>query len=173
MSSLNPNKIFVFGLDNAGKTTLTHFIRTGAKLDEPLPTKAFDITDFIIKDLDFRLWDAPGQLTYRKTWGKGLDSANFMLFILDTGDRSRWHEAKKELDKVLNDLETKQVPLIFCFHKMDIQASIDNYELAVDFFKIHLISERNVYSYFTSYDDLSTLEKLKGRLVELVEKGRW
>ena len=48
------------------------------------------------------------------------------MFVLDLTDPDRFAEAKSEFDKVLNDLETRNLPLIFCFHKTDLEGAEAN-----------------------------------------------
>ncbi len=56
-------KIFLFGLDFAGKTTLVSFIKGNSNLDT-IPMRAFHIAELILEDLNTIIWDAPGQIAY-------------------------------------------------------------------------------------------------------------
>ena len=167
------NKVFLFGLDNAGKTTLSEFIREEKVLDDPEPTKSFNINSMIIKDLDFIIWDAPGQTKYRGKWGKGVLDTRILTFVLDTSDKERFEEAKRELDKVLSDSNTRGAPLIVCFHKMDLEEAKENFKEARGALKLPLIDERDVHWLKTSVKTGEGIEKLKDTLVEVVEKTRW
>jgi small GTP-binding protein len=170
---MSKNKIFMFGLDFAGKSTLSEYIRKEEVLDDPKPTKTFNIEGMILQDLEFILWDAPGQLEYRKRWNKGILDTNILMFVLDTADKERFDEAKRELDRVINDLETRGAPLIVCFHKMDLEEAQSNFEEAKDTLQISHIDEREGYWFKTSVKTGKGIEPLKDKLVELVEKARW
>ncbi len=170
-------KIFLFGIDCAGKTSLSQAMRTGKANPDNQPTKAFNITDMIMKDFDkdteFKIWDAPGQQSFRKTWGRGMDSANMMVFVLDTADNKRYDEAKKVLLQVTNDLETRNVPLLLLFHKVDLPESQANLTVAKGVFNASLFSERKVYFLETSVKDEKTVEEVKKTIGKIVQEARW
>ncbi|MGV9171578.1 MAG: ADP-ribosylation factor-like protein [Promethearchaeia archaeon] len=167
------NKIFMFGLDNAGKTTLSEYIRKEKVLDDPQPTKSFNIGGMILESLDYVIWDAPGQLKYRQKWSKGILDTNILVFVLDTADKERFDEAKEVLYRVLNDLDTRGVQLIVCFHKMDLEAAQENFKMAKDTLQLSKIDEREGYWFKTSVKTGEGIEELKEKLVEVVEKSRW
>lgn len=167
------HKVFIFGLDNAGKTTLTQFIKDDTEIQKTSPTLSFGIDNLIIKDIDFVFWDAPGQQNLRSRWGRGLLDAKILVFILDTSDTERFEEAKEELNKILDNIDARGIALIFCFHKMDLQESKDNYTKARDLFKLQRVGEREVYRYQTSVHEENGVKEVKDKLVEIIEKERW
>jgi small GTP-binding protein len=112
-------KVLIFGIDNAGKTALNTMMRVGTPPKVTRPTLSFDINSMIVKDLRFELWDAPGQVNLRKKWERGLLGSQILFFVLDVADKQRFEESKKELDKVLNNPDVADAPLIVCYHKMD------------------------------------------------------
>lgn len=167
------HKIVVLGLDNSGKTTLTKFIKDDTAVESTTPTLSFNIDNLIIKDIEFVFWDSPGQVNYRNKWKRGVLDAKIILFLLDTSDSERFEEAKKELDGILTDLNTRGIPLIFCFHKMDLQEAKDNYVKARELFKLQRVGEREVQRYQTSVHETDGVKKVKDKLVEIIEKERW
>ena len=46
-------KLFLFGLDNAGKTTLLKYMKDKEVIENAQPTRGFDVINIIIDDLDF------------------------------------------------------------------------------------------------------------------------
>src|SRR5271157_872605 len=170
-------KIFLFGLDNAGKTSLSQAIRTGKATEDNKPTKAFDIKELILRDFDknieIKIWDAPGQVPFRKTWGRGMEKANILMFVVDTADANRFPEAKRELDKVIQDMDTRSVPLVCLFHKMDLEDAQANLEDARAFLKLPLITERDVYPLETSVNDPDSIDKIKTTIGDIITKARW
>jgi ADP-ribosylation factor protein 6 len=170
-------KIFLFGIDNAGKTSLSQALRTGKANPDNQPTKAFDVTDMILKDfekkVDFKIWDAPGQTSFRKIWGRGMDSANIMVFVLDTADKNRFQEAKQVLLQGINDLETRNVPLMFLFHKMDLAAAKENLKTAEAVFRPALMSDRKTYLLQTSVNLPESVEQVKKTIGQIVQESRW
>ncbi len=167
------HKCFIFGLDNAGKTTLAHFIKEEEVKEDTSPTLTFNIDQLVIKDIEFIFWDAPGQVHYRKRWVRGVLDAKILIFILDTSDSSRFKEAKNELDVVLDNLDTRGIPLIVCFHKIDLEISQQNYEKAYQILLLSPIEEREVHYIKTSVYKSDGVEELKNLLVRLIEKERW
>ena len=161
------NKIFLFGLDFAGKTTLLSFLK-GTPNPNPSPTKAFNVVQMIVNDSEFHIWDAPGQINYRSTWKENLRKSNILLFILDTSDLARFREAKDEFDKIINDSQLRGVPLIFCFHKMDIKTSDDNLKRAQDIFNLHNMKDRSVFPLATTIKSTKSINILKDIIVKLV-----
>jgi small GTP-binding protein len=171
-STMLPIKVFLFGIDNAGKTALAKAMKNEKVIDTE-PTINFDITKLVIKNLKFVVWDAPGQVKFRVAWKEGIDKAQVLLFLVDTTDETRFEEAKQELDKVLNAYETARVPLIFCFHKMDLPDAIANHDKAREIFKVPLIRNRKVFTFDTSIEQQETITAVKNQLADIIEKARW
>ena len=170
-------KIFLFGLDSSGKTALSQAIRTGKFAENQFPTTAFDIQALFLKhfqdSVEFRVWDAPGQTDYRNLWGEGYKAANLMIFVLDTAAKERYPEAKQVLERVLKDVETRAVPLIFLFHKMDMDAAKKNLNDAVKFFKGSMLTgDREAFKLKTSVKQQPTIEEIKNTIAKIVEKTR-
>ena len=165
-------KVFLFGINNAGKTAFSKTMKN-EKVIETEPTIVFDITKWVIKNLEFAVWDAPGQVKFRAAWREGLDKAQVLLFVLDTTDKVRFEEAKRELDTVLNLYETARIPLIICFHKMDLPEAKANHDRAREILKVPLIRNRKVYPFDTSIKIPATLNAVKDKLAEIIQKARW
>ncbi len=166
-------KVFIFGLDNAGKTALTAYVKEEKVLDDPKPTVKFNIEQMIIDDLNFVLWDAPGQLKYRERWSRGIEGSNALVFVLDTSDSDRFEEAKRVLDKILDDFAVRTLPVLFCFHKMDLDAAKQNLNKAREVMKLPLITDHKVEPVKTSIKTGEGIEELKNKLVDAVENVRW
>nr|MDO8115483.1 ADP-ribosylation factor-like protein [Candidatus Sigynarchaeota archaeon] len=160
-------KIFLFGIDNAGKTALSMTIKN-EKVVNLAPTTAFNISKWVIKALEFAVWDAPGQIKYREEWIDGLDQAQVLMFVLDTTDAARFDESKRELDRILNDQQAARVPLVFCFHKMDLPEAKANHAKAQEVFKLSEIRNRKVYSFDTSIKNPESLNPVKDALVFII-----
>ena len=162
------HKLFIFGLDKAGKTALKTLIRVGAPPKATRPTLSFDISNMIVKDLKFTVWDAPGQKLLRKDWKKGFTNASIMMFVMDISETSRFEEAKKEFDSVVNNEETKGVPLIICYHKMDIDGAKLNLEKAKETLDLNTIKGRSISSFETSIFYPKVAEEIKDKLAIII-----
>lgn len=165
-------KIFLFGIDRAGKTTLSRTIKEEKDV-KTRPTLSFDISKWIIKDLEFAVWDAPGQKRFRDVWSKGFDKAQVLLFVLDTADPERFEEAKTEFYTVINNPDTQGVPLIFCFHKIDLPHAKENVAKARELFKLPLITNRQVFPFESTVNSTLGIDPIKDKLVELIQSARW
>ncbi len=160
-------KIFLFGLDNAGKSTLLKFMREGTIDDNLRPTREFNMMEIFINDISYIIWDAPGQKSYRERWQKRLNDTTTLLFILDVSDKERFNEAKEILDNLLSEEDVKGVPLIICFHKHDLKESQDNMKDAGSSLSIESIKNREVYWIKTSVFNEDEVEDLKVMLFQL------
>ena len=166
------HKIFLFGLDNAGKTALMKCVKDESNI-QTKPTLSFNIDNSIIKDIEFQVWDAPGQIHFRTMWNKGLTKSKILLFVLDTAAKERFNEAIKELNKILDDYETRGIPLVFCFHKIDLEIAQNNIEEAHKLLDLSSIEEREVHKLITSIKESEGIDKLKNKLVEIIKEERW
>jgi small GTP-binding protein len=156
-------KVFLFGLDNAGKTSLLKYLKEEKVDENQSPTREFDVIKLVIEKQNFFIWDAPGQVKYREKWERGVLDSDLLLFVVDTADNERFDEVKMELDIILNKLETKGVPLIVCFHKIDLENAKENLKDASKVMKLRDLKERTVNWLKTSViseEGIEDLEKM-------------
>jgi ADP-ribosylation factor-like protein 8 len=167
---MEQNTIFTFGLDRAGKTVMLNYFVTGAVIKTFRPTLAINYSKLMMADLTMRFADAPGQKACRKLWNSGLKGTQLLIFVLDTSDHLRFEEAKSELLKVLNNPETKEVPLLFLYNKMDLQEAKDNLEFAKSFFQIEELKNKVVHYFNTSIEDKNSLNIVKDTIYNFIKK---
>ena len=146
-------KIFIFGLDRAGKTFLTNYLFARIVEKSYNPTLGFNIQNFELADFGIQIWDAPGQKGFRKLWSRGYRDADMLVYVVDTADPDRYEESREEFDNVISNMTNKKLPLIFCFHKMDLPESKANIEKARKAF-VSSILNRNYIIIETYYDRL-------------------
>jgi len=160
-------KLFIYGLDFSGKTSIVETIKHEKPVTETRPTLRVMISNTLIKNMAFYIWDVPGQTGLRSKWVKALEESRVLLFVLDTADQERYIEAKKEFFSILNNPESKKVPVIFCFHKMDLQEAKNNLKAAQAAFDLDYIKDRQVFPLETSINALDTVEELKEKMVSI------
>lgn len=160
-------KAFLYGIDNAGKTAISETIKRETTFNNTRPTVRVMISQTLIKNLNFFIWDLPGQTGLRDKWIKALEKSELLLFILDTADNERFTEAKKEFYSILSNPESKGIPLVFCFHKMDLQDARNNLSEAQTEFGLENIKDRQINILETSINKLSTIEELKDKMVSI------
>ena len=118
-------KVFVYGLDFAGKSSLMRLLATGRfDHDYFVPTTKFRITLVELNKSKLVFWDMPGQQVFRRDWLRGAQASNILLFILDSADTKRFDEAKIEFWRMVNLYELQNLPIIFLVNKTDLLAII-------------------------------------------------
>jgi small GTP-binding protein len=144
-------KFYVFGLDQSGKSVFVRYLSTGELKEILPPTLAFAITDLQIKKLRIVIWDAPGQKIFRNMWLRQVNRSDLIFFVIDASDQKRFPEAKEELDKIITKFRGEQAaPLVLCFHKCDLPASVQNMKEVKEIFNLDYIDNREVYKFETS-----------------------
>ena len=115
-------KIFLFGIEEVGKTSLVRRLKTGLFNENYFtPTRRFNI-DYLQEDDRGLLawWDMPGQRIFRKKWLIGMQDSNLIVFMIDISDQIRFEESKKELYSIINRYELARVPLLVLGNKVDL-----------------------------------------------------
>jgi len=158
-------KVFLYGLDNAGKTALSETLKRDITFTNTKPTLSIIMSKMLIKNIAFFIWDAPGQISLRDTWERGAKGSKLLMFVLDTADNQRFEEAKREFYSILNDTELNRISLIFCFHKMDLVSAQEHLIEAQNKFDLNSMKERKVILVETSIKLMDSIEKLKEKMV--------
>ncbi|MFX1394205.1 MAG: ADP-ribosylation factor-like protein, partial [Promethearchaeota archaeon] len=115
-------KVFLFGIDDAGKSSLVRKIKTGKFNDNYfLPTKKFNI-EYYQEDNRGLLafWDMPGQRSFRNKWLLGLQDSNIIIFMIDVANQIRFEESKKEFWKIINRYDLFEIPILILVNKIDL-----------------------------------------------------
>lgn len=166
-------KLFLFGIDEAGKTALERTIKTGSPQAETKPTLAFNIDNLVIKDLQFQVFDMPGQKMLRSRWKRGFMNARILMFVVDVADPARFEEAHGVFTETMETFETGNLPLVFCFHKMDKPEATEHLAEARALFKVPRITDREVRVVQSSIHHEDSIQEIKDALVDLMMNTRW
>jgi len=121
-------KIVFLGLDNAGKTTLLHVLKS-AHLKQPIPTFHPTMEELVIGKIKFNAYDLGGHVQARRIWQDYFPIIDAITFIVDTADRERIPEAKKELDNILANPDLAKLPVLILGNKIDIPTAMSEDEL--------------------------------------------
>ncbi|MCP4760708.1 MAG: GTP-binding protein [archaeon] len=154
-------KVFIYGIDNAGKSSLMRYLKTG-KYDHNYfaPTKKFVVHKIPLQKEKIKLicWEMPGQKSFRRVWLRGVQASNLVVYMLDAADKERYAEAKRAFWSIMTRYEVKKVPVLFIANKIDI---VDNgHELAEieSYFSLPELKERE---WTTKFMSLVTQEGIK------------
>ena len=123
-------KILLLGLDNAGKTTVLYKFKLN-ELVTTIPTIGFNVeTVQPSKNISFTVWDVGGQDKIRVLWKHYFCGSDGLIFVVDANDRTRFAEAKKELDWILESDEMAGVPVVVLANKQDLPQAASSSEVA-------------------------------------------
>ena len=157
------HKIFLFGLDRAGKTVITNYL-TNKVVDKTFnPTLAPNQQLLVLKKLQSRIWDMPGQQKFRNMWVNYITGSELLVCVVDTADTSRYMEIKKELDEVVAKVHEKLnpiPPLLILYHKMDLPESQANLKKIQTLFDIKRLYRGEILQLETSIKHTESLEKI-------------
>ncbi|MFX0048583.1 MAG: ADP-ribosylation factor-like protein, partial [Candidatus Hermodarchaeota archaeon] len=153
-------KVFLFGIDDVGKTSFTRRLKTGQYKDNFFtPNKKFNIEYIQREDSLLSIWDSPGQSSFRERWLLGLQDSNIIIYMIDVANQLRFEESKSEFWKIINQNEVKDVPLLILGNKIDLinHSNHQNYEILertkkeiIQFFEFDKLENSNWEFIFTS-----------------------
>merc|ERR1712118_595879 len=116
-------RIFMVGLDAAGKTTILYKLKLG-EVVTTIPTIGFNVETVEYKNINFTVWDVGGQDKIRKLWRHYYQNTQGLIFIIDSSDRDRIDDAREELTKMLNEDEMREAVLLVFANKQDLPNSM-------------------------------------------------
>ena len=126
-----PSQILMVGLDAAGKTTVLYKLKMNETI-ATIPTIGFNVeTVKPVKNVSFTVWDVGGQDKIRPLWRHYFSGAQGLIYVVDSSDRSRFDEAKNELDWILDSDEMVGVPLVILANKQDLPRAATPSDLAM------------------------------------------
>jgi small GTP-binding protein len=162
------NKIFIFGLDRAGKTVMTNYFCTGVVEEKQRPTLNFSPKTLVLKKLRSTLWDAPGQSKFRSMWLKNVARSKALVYVVDMSAQERYDESYKELNDFLGKIPSTEAPLILLLNKMDVDGAKQQIETVKSLFSISEIFPNPIHIRETTIRDTTTLDEVKGLLEEIL-----
>jgi len=118
-------KVVLLGLDNAGKTTLLYRLKNN-RLISPEPTERVNEETIEIGNCSLTAIDIGGHLLARKLWEQYYMSVQCIVFVVDSSDKSRFEEARVELNvRKLVLFFLKQCSIVIAFANSTI---VENFE---------------------------------------------
>ncbi|KAJ7425625.1 ADP-ribosylation factor-like protein 14 [Willisornis vidua] len=137
--------IVMLGLDFAGKSTLLYQLRY-KDVFLTVPTIGFNV-DMIEMERDFTLtfWDVGGQEKMRQVWSNFLQDVDGLLYVVDSSDKRRLEESRKEFELILKNESTKNVPVVVLANKQDLPGALNAEEITRRFKMKKYCSDRTWY----------------------------
>ncbi|XP_053930337.1 ADP-ribosylation factor-like protein 14 [Cuculus canorus] len=144
-SKVKQANILMLGLDSAGKSTLLYKFKCN-EVFLTTPTIGFNV-DMIEtrKDFTMTFWDIGGQQKMRQAWCNFLENADGLLYVVDSSDKQRLEESKKEFVLILRNEFIKNVPVIVLANKQDLPGALNAEEITRRLNMKKYCSDRNWY----------------------------
>ncbi|KAI0986413.1 hypothetical protein GJ496_006681 [Pomphorhynchus laevis] len=118
-------RIILFGLDNAGKTTVLKRL-CGMNVNEVAPTFGFEIQTVLLDGLKLNIWDIGGQKSLRPYWSNYFDETDGIVYVVDSTDVNRIGESKQVLNDILKGGQLLGACVIIMANKQDIDGAMEN-----------------------------------------------
>lgn len=127
-------KVCMFGLSDAGKTTILYLLKTGEKLIT-LPTIGYNVeeieNEFWEKNIE--IWDVGGTKKIRPLWTHYLNDINGLIWVYDISNEKEIEESQNELIKILSDSKVSEnIPLLIYANKEDLNKNESNIETFIN-----------------------------------------
>jgi len=121
-------RILMLGLDSAGKTTILYKLKLGQPVST-IPTVGFNVETVSYRNVKFNVWDVGGQDKIRPLWRHYYTGTQGLIFVVDSADRERIDEARRELHKIISDREMKDAIILVFANKQDLRGAFTPEEI--------------------------------------------
>jgi len=133
-------RLLMLGLDNAGKTTILKKFN-GEDINEIAPTLGFNIKTLDHRGFKLNIWDVGGQKSLRSYWRNYFESTDGLIWVVDSADKRRLEDCKKELHSLLGEERLLGATLLVFANKQDLPGALKMEEIAkvleLDKIKMH------------------------------------
>ncbi|XP_064622490.1 ADP-ribosylation factor-like protein 2 [Lineus longissimus] len=121
-------RLLMLGLDNAGKTTILKKFN-GEDIDTISPTLGFNIKTLEHRGFKLNFWDVGGQKSLRSYWRNYFESTDGLIWVVDSADRRRLEDCKKELDGLLLEERLAGATLLVFANKQDLPGALSGEDI--------------------------------------------
>ena len=130
MIFLGQSNILVVGLQSVGKSSIIKRIMDLSFDTKLRPTLGFQVFNFIMEKVNFRIFDAPGQEKLRDTWYDTKLNPQAIVFVVDLSSTNEIQQiSKKEFDRIvefyITNSSNKKMPILILGNKMDLNPNKD------------------------------------------------
>jgi small GTP-binding protein len=172
-------KIFLFGIDDVGKSSFVRRIKTGKFNDNYLtPTRKFNIE--YIQDKGGKgglaIWDLPGQRTFREKWLTGIQDSNLIIYMIDVANQLRFEEARREFWNLVRRYDLSEIPIIILGNKVDLINIKDKngdqlhrrMQEMIDFLELDKLDNNNWRFLFTSVKTNYNIKEVMDTVFDMI-----
>ncbi|CAF1369078.1 unnamed protein product [Rotaria sordida] len=138
--------ILILGFKNSGKKTLMNTLKEN-KFDEYTSNLSCDFKELIMGKMKFTIIDLDdgGCL-----WKKYIETADAIIFLIDSTDSIRFPKAKEAFHLLLNDKQILNKPLIIIGTKSDLPTGLDEEDLAEELGVTYNTSKQDTYGHLSN-----------------------
>jgi len=94
-----------------------------------IPTQRAQLEEIVLGSVKFRAWEIGGHEQVRSLWKEFFFEADAVIFLVDSADRQRMEESKKELVSLIEDSNLANSPFLILANKTDLETSLPFEEL--------------------------------------------
>jgi small GTP-binding protein len=118
------SRVLIVGLNGAGKTSILSKICSDATATKT-PTVGFTVGGAQFRNMNITLWDIVSQNNKaRSIWRHHFVGAQGLVFVLDSSDCLLMDQAKVELEKILNEKNMRNMPVLVLANKQDLPGAL-------------------------------------------------
>lgn len=119
-------RVLLLGLDSAGKSTLLYKLKYSESVIT-VPTIGFNVEMIEAKKkqgkVHLTVWDVGGQRNMRHHWKSFHQDTAGLVFVVDSSDRRRLDEARRELEHTLRSELLRGRPVVVLANKQDVNGA--------------------------------------------------
>ncbi|KAK8698899.1 hypothetical protein V6N13_115004 [Hibiscus sabdariffa] len=147
-------RTLMVGLDGSGKTTILYKLKLGdllktkptigripSSLHARFSLNCFNVESIQYKNICFDVWDIGGESKIRPLWKHYFLNVQALIFVVDSSDRQRISEARKELHWALADNELANAAVLVFSNKQDLPDAMSDSQIA-DKLGLHCLGQR-------------------------------
>lgn len=82
--------------------------------------RGYNLEDIDFKGITFHIYDVGGDIHVRNVWQYFSKKLAGIVYVFDSTDKTRLHEALNNLNQILQSKHTKNIPLLFFWNKQDV-----------------------------------------------------
>ena len=164
-------EILLVGLDGAGKTELIRNLKKEPLADD----ENRGVKSYICKigrNSKAEIYDFDGNKDLRMNWLSYLETADALIFMVDSGDVQRLTEARSELTKICGKLPALNTPIMVMANKQDDPIAIRKDTLGELFGLRLLMGLRPWDIQATSNSNKKTYKEALRKLKRMIYKSR-